>query len=268
MSVSNASDTTDPRSLVAIVTGAGSGIGAATATLLAARGWHVVGMDRDAATLEATVAAIRDAGGAATPFAGDVSSDDECAGAVATAAAAGRLAAVCNIAGIAPYRTSVTEVDPALWNRVLAVNLTSVYLMCRHAAPVMRDGGGGAIVNTASVHAFANQPGSAPYAASKGAIVALTRQMAVDLTAWGIRVNAVAPGSVDTPMSRSAAETLGTTLAELGFVNDPRALGRIADAAEVAAAFGFLVGPESSFVNGTTLVVDGGLLAPLGGTAH
>jgi NAD(P)-dependent dehydrogenase (short-subunit alcohol dehydrogenase family) len=250
---------------VAIVTGAASGIGAATMTLLAERGWVVVGVDLDEAGLQSEVDGVVAAGGRAVAVAGDVSCDTDCAAVVAAATAVGRLAAVCNIAGIAPYHASVTEVSPQQWDRVLAVNLTSVYLMCRHAAPVLRDGGGGAIVNTASVHAFANQPGSAPYAASKGAIVALTRQMAVDLTAWGIRVNAVAPGSVDTPMSRAAAAQLGTSLAELGFVDDPRALGRIARPAEVAAAFGWLVGPESSFVNGTTIVVDGGLLAPLGG---
>lgn len=250
----------------AIVTGAASGIGAATARGLARQGWTVVAADIDEPGLAQTTAAISAMplpAGVAVPVVADVSSDDDCARIVAEATRAGRLSAVCNIAGIAPYGTSVTTVSPEIWNKVLAVNLTSVYLMTRHAAPAIRENGGGTIVNTASVHAFASHPGTAPYAASKGAIVSLTRQMAVDLTSWGIRVNAIAPGSVDTPMSRTAAASLGTTLADMGFTDDPKRVGRIAAAEEVAHAYAWLISPEASFINGTTLVVDGGLLAPL-----
>lgn len=249
-----------PHGRVAVVTGAASGIGAATMLLLCRLGWTVLGVDLDEAGLRRQVAQVD---GRAVAFPADVASDSDCATVVAAARAEGRLEAICNIAGIAPYNTSVVDVTPEVWAQVLAVNLTSVYLMSRHAAPVLRDSGGGSIVNTASVHAYASQAGCAPYAASKGAVVALTRQMAIDLTAWGIRVNAVAPGSVDTPMSRSAAELLGRSLNDLGFVDDPRVVGRIAVPGEVASAYAWLISSQASFVNGTTMVVDGGLLAPM-----
>ena len=248
---------------VAIVTGAASGIGRATARRLASRHLLVVGVDIDESGLEQTAVAIAAEGGRFVALRADVSDDTECARIVHHTLQHGRLTVLCNVAGISPYDQSVLEATPEQWERVLAVNVGSVFFMTRHAAPSMAASGGGVIVNTASVHAFATQRGCAPYAASKGAIVALTRQLALELVGDGIRVVAVAPGSVDTPMSHAAVQQVGSSLAEMGFSSDPRAAGRVGSADEVAAVIDFLASDAASFVNGTTVVADGALLASL-----
>jgi NAD(P)-dependent dehydrogenase (short-subunit alcohol dehydrogenase family) len=247
---------------VAIVTGAASGIGAATAVALAGRGYAVQCVDLDEAGAARTASRIASADGFGSAVRADVADDDDCRRAVEAARGLGRIAAVVNIAGVTPYATSIMDVTPEVWDRVLAVNLRSVYSMSRHAVQCMGDVGG-VIINTASVHAYASHPGCAPYAASKGAIVALTRQMAIDLTSRGVRVVAVAPGAVDTPMSRAAEVTTGRSLEELGFSFDKRQIGRVASAEEIASVICWLASEGASFVNGTTVVADGGLLAPL-----
>jgi NAD(P)-dependent dehydrogenase (short-subunit alcohol dehydrogenase family) len=250
---------------VCIVTGAASGIGRATAVASAARGWVTILGDSDKNGLAAAAAEIEGSGGRAITVAADVSRADDCDALVAAGEELGGVDALCNIAGVAPFGTSIEQTSEEVWERTLRVNLTSVYLLSRRVIPQMRRRGGGVIVNMASVHAFAAMERSAPYAASKGAIVALTRQMAVDLAGDGIRVVAVAPGSVDTPMSTAGAVALGTTLDGLGFSRDPRALGRLGAADEVAEAISWLMSPAASFVNGTTFIVDGGLLSRLPG---
>ncbi len=254
---------------VAIVTGAASGIGAATARALAGRGYAVQCVDLDADGATRTEGGIVAAGGRAGSICADVADDQDCRRAVDAASDLGRVAALVNVAGVTPYATSIMEVTPEDWDRVLAVNLRSVYSMSRHAVELMSVAGG-VIINTASVHAFASHPGCAPYAASKGAVVALTRQMAIDLTPRGIRVVALAPGAVDTPMSRAAELTTGRSLEELGFSFDRRAIGRVAAAEEIASVICWLASDEAAFVNGTTLVADGGLLAllPAPGGSH
>lgn len=249
---------------VAIVTGAGSGIGRATAVRLARAGHAVACVDRDGDSANETAIQIADLGATAVGVTCDVADDDSCAAAVRTAAELGELAVLCNIAGVSLHSTGVLEASPDEWDLVMAVNVRGIYSMTRHAVPQMRPQRKGVVINAASVHAYAAQAGCAPYAASKGAIVALTRQLAVDLTPLGIRVVAIAPGSVDTPMSRSAEVATGLKLEELGFYDDPFALGRMGSADEIAAAFAWVASDEASFVNGTTMVVDGGLLAALG----
>jgi NAD(P)-dependent dehydrogenase (short-subunit alcohol dehydrogenase family) len=139
--------------------------------------------------------------------------------------------------------------------------------MSRFAIPEMRQRGRGVIVNVASVHAYATMPGNAAYAASKGAVVALTRAMALDHAADGIRVVAVAPGCVDTPMSRRSADFAGvSSLEDLGFSFDPNAAGRVAGPEEIAEAIYWLGSDRASFINGTTLMADGALTAALGPT--
>lgn len=239
-----------------IVTGAASGIGLSTAHAFASDGWQVVCVDRDAGGLAAAAAAV---GGEAV--CGNVASDATARAAAEAANRIGRLAAVCNIAGINPPDAGVLAVTDEVWDEVMAVNVRAIVHAARYAVPAMIDGG--AIVNMASVHAFAAMTATAPYAASKGAVVALTRQLALDLAPRGIRVVAIAPGSVDTPMSAAAVAHDGLSLEELGFPRDRRALGRVAEPDEIAAAIVWLAGEHASFVNGTTLVADGGLLARL-----
>lgn len=248
---------------VAVVTGAASGIGRAVARRLSQDGLAVVCIDIDGGGAETTARRIEQGGGRAQACHADVSSSRGCVAAAAVASQLGGVSVLCNIAGISPFASGIRSVDEELWDRVLAVNVKSVYLMSRACLDQLADKDGAVICNTASVHAFAAMPESAPYAASKGAIVALTRQMAVDLASSGIRVVAVAPGSVDTPATRSAAHTMGTTLASLGFVPDRRRLGWLGQPEDVAEVFAFLISPSARFMNGTTVVVDGGLLAPL-----
>lgn len=250
-----------------LVTGAGSGIGAAVARRLAADGLHVVCVDVDDATVQQTASQISALGQSAHAVTADVSDADDCARVADELSALTPLVGLCNVAGICPYGTSIMTTSEQTWDRVLAVNLKSIFLLSVACMPHLVRAPAPTIVNTASVHAFAAHPESAPYAASKGAIVALTRQMAVDLAADGVRVVAVAPGAVDTPMTRAAAATLGSSLDELGFADDPAALGRLGSAAEVADVYAWLLGPGARFVNGTTVVADGGLLAQLPGGA-
>lgn len=249
---------------IAIVTGAASGIGKATAGLLAQTGAHVVCMDLDDGGLRSAVKEIEEAGGRAVAHQGDVSSDVDCAAAVATAGEFGGLDVLVNVAGIMAEDDTVESLPPQTWERVLAVNVGSIFLLGRHAIPAMRLRGGGVIVNTASVHAFATMPGTAAYAASKGAVVALTRQMALDCTPHGIRVVAVAPGSVDTPLSQLAVDRAGvSSLEELGFSRSVRDIGRVAQPNEIAVVIEWLASDAASFINGVTLPVDGALLAKL-----
>jgi NAD(P)-dependent dehydrogenase (short-subunit alcohol dehydrogenase family) len=248
---------------VAVVTGAGNGIGRATAACLAHDEMHVVCVDCDGAAAHRTAAALRAQGAAATGFAADVSRDDDCRAVVDVAAEIGRVRSLCNVAGISPFATSITQVDEAEWDRVFAVNVKSIFLMSRACLPHMEASLAPVIVNVSSVHAFAAMPESAPYAASKGAIVALTRQMAVDLATVGVRVVAVAPGAIDTQLTHAGAEALGMSLDELGFTKDQRRLGWLGEPEDVAQAISWLVSDRARFINGSTLTVDGGLIAQL-----
>jgi NAD(P)-dependent dehydrogenase (short-subunit alcohol dehydrogenase family) len=249
---------------VAIVTGAGQGIGKATAARLAEDGMHVVCVDCVAESAERTVAMLREHDRDATACTADVSRDADCLQAAELAAGLGDIRVLCNIAGISPFSSGIAHASEKLWDRVFAVNVKSIFLMSRACLPYLElCDAYPVIVNMASVHAFASLPESAPYAASKGAIVALTRQMAVDLTPSGVRVVAVAPGAVNTPSSYSAALALEADTHELGFLQDPRRLGWLGDPEDVAEAVAWLASPQARFVNGATLVIDGGLLAQI-----
>ena len=171
-----------------------------------------------------------------------------------------------NSAGIQRYGT-VVETEEAAWDEVLDVNLKGIYLASKHAIPQMRRRGGGAIVNLSSVQAFASQQGVAAYTASKGGINALTRAMALDHAEDNIRVNAVCPASVDTPMLRWSADlfkgdkSIEETVEDWGRMHP---VGRVARPEEVAEVIVFLASPRASFVTGGDYKVDGGLLAALG----
>jgi NAD(P)-dependent dehydrogenase (short-subunit alcohol dehydrogenase family) len=174
----------------------------------------------------------------------------------------GRLSALVNSAGIQRYGTAETT-PVEVWDEVLNVNVRSMFLAAKYAVPLMRRSGGGAIVNVASAQATASQQNVVAYTASKGAIVAMTRAMAVDHAGDGIRVNSVSPGSVDTPMLRQSARDVSAedpdaVIAQWGAMHP---LGRVGQPAEIADAILFLASPLSSFVTGAELRVDGGVLA-------
>lgn len=246
---------------VAIVTGAGSGIGRGVARLLASEGAGVVAVDRDGPALDAVVEAIRAGGGHAVAVVGDVTVSDDCRRAVDEAVARfHRLDVVVNSAGIIRRADVVTTTEDE-WDRVMDVNAKSIFLFGKHAVPVMAAAGGGSIVNVASGWGLKGGANAAAYCASKGAAILLTRAMAIDHGPQGIRVNAICPGDTDTPMLREEARQLGES--EASFLADAaaRPLERLGTPEDMAEAVLFLVSDRSSWVTGASIVVDGGGLA-------
>jgi NAD(P)-dependent dehydrogenase (short-subunit alcohol dehydrogenase family) len=239
---------------VGLVAGAGSGIGRATARLLAERGGAVVAADVDRAAAEETAALVRAAGGRAEGAGCDVTRAEDVEAALAAARRAfGRLDVVVNCAGIlrvAPLEaTSQRE-----WEEVLAVNLTGAFLLTRAALRVLREGGGGAIVHVASRAAIRAKEGHGAYAASKAGILQLTQMAAVEGAPHGIRVNCVCPGFIDTPMTRRGYDIE----AAIAAWNAVCPLGRPGTPEDVARAMLFLASDDAAFITGVALPVDGG----------
>jgi NAD(P)-dependent dehydrogenase (short-subunit alcohol dehydrogenase family) len=249
---------------VALVTGGASGIGRATALLFASSGGAVSIVDLDEAGGAAVAREITGAGGRALFVKADVSSAADCQRAVErTVAALGGLDILFNNAGII-RRASVLETSEEEWDRVMGVNVKSVFLLSKHAIPVMAESGGGVIVNTASGWGLAGGKDAASYCASKGAVVLLTKAMAIDHGPQNIRVNCICPGDTDTPMLRSEAEQLGESIERFIAEGSERPLGRIAQPEDIARAALYLASDASSAVTGISLVVDGGGLAGSG----
>jgi 3-oxoacyl-[acyl-carrier protein] reductase len=239
----------------ALVTGAGSGIGAAIATHLAARGANVAVNDIDPAAAERTVAAIAAASGIAVAFAADVTSEPEVRSMCRRIGETfGALDILVNNAGVLST-TPTGELTVDAWERTLAVNLTGAFNCCRAVLPAMQQRRYGKIINIASL---AGESGGisvgADYAASKGGLLALTRKLALEVAAFAINVNAIAPGTTSTPMVDAMPEEDRVNL----LAKIP--LGRFATPADIAHAACFLAGDESSFITGATLDVNGGLL--------
>ena len=245
----------------AIVTGAASGIGRATAVLLAREGAAVVAADLDEAGVADVVAAIGAEGGRATGVRCDVTVEADCRRLVEAAVAGfGGLDVVVSSAGII-RRTSVVDTTEAEWDRVMAVNVKAVFLLGKHAIPEMAHGGGGAVVNISSGWGLKGGPRAASYCASKGAVVNLTRAMAIDHGPQGVRVNCVCPGDTDTPLLRSEARQLGEEVTAFLASSAERPIRRLGTPEDTARAVLFLASDAASWVTGTTLVVDGGGLA-------
>jgi len=245
----------------AIVTGGAGGIGRATSLAFAAEGAAVAVVDLNAEAAQAVADEIRDAGGTAIAIAADVSSEAEIERIVATTVAdLGGIDVVFNNAGII-RRTTAVETTVEEWDRVFGVNVRAIFLMCKHAVPVMAASGGGSIINTGSGWGLKGGGQAISYCASKGAVVNMTRALAIDHGPQGIRVNSVNPGDVDTGMLRDEARQLGQ--AESGFLAEAadRPLQRMGQPREIAAAVVWLAGDESSYVTGSALVVDGGGIA-------
>jgi len=242
---------------VALVTGGASGIGRATAILFGREGAAVVVQDIKEGG-QATVEAIVAAGGRASFIRGDVTRASDCQAAVQKAVAEfGKLDVLVNNAGII-RRASVVDTTEEEWDRVMAVNVKSVFLLSKAAIPIMARSGGGVIVSTASGWGLDGGRDAASYCASKAAVVNLTRAMAIDHADQNIRVNCVCPGDTDTAMLREEARQLGQDESQFLARSAQRPLGRMGRPEEIAHAILFLASDASSYVTGTALVVDGG----------
>jgi NAD(P)-dependent dehydrogenase (short-subunit alcohol dehydrogenase family) len=245
----------------AIVTGAGSGIGRATALLFAKKGAFVALVDHDTAGLQETIAIIRDAKGDGSVHVGDVGDAEFAKGAVAEIASRhGRLDVLVTAAGFSCGGTVLTT-DPADWDAVFRTNVGGTWVWARAAVPVMQRQRKGSIITLASQLAIAGGRGNSAYIAAKGAIISLTRTMAVDFSTDGIRVNAIAPGAIDTPMLRRSFARHADPEQVREVSRNRHAMKRFGKAEEVAETALHLASDASSFTTGSVLVVDGGWLA-------
>jgi NAD(P)-dependent dehydrogenase (short-subunit alcohol dehydrogenase family) len=252
--------TDPPQGKRIFVTGAATGIGRATAEHLVAQGNRVFGVGLDGEEGRAVHA------GKAPQLVfreTDLTQEADIRAAVEAACEAlDGLDGVVNCAGIYPTGKRLEDVTDAEWDLTLAVNLTAIFRVCRATLPLLRAAGGGSIVNIASVHAVSTVPLVPAYAATKAAVVGLSRQMALDYAVDSIRVNAVLVGSVATRMTLDGLDEAGGAEA-IGLTFRKNAIGRIGEASEIATAIAFLLSDAASFVTGSALLADGGLSARL-----
>ena len=248
---------------VAVVTGAGMGIGKAIAIAFAREGASVAIVDINPEAGAETVAQIQAEGNRTIFIDADVAkAADAQRIAIEAVNAFGGIDILVNNAGIQLYG-SVVETTEAEWDAVLGVNLKSIFLCSKYCIPEIQKRGGGAVINVASVQGMASQERVAPYSATKGGAISLTRNMAIDFASSNIRVNCVCPGSIDTPLLRAAAQLTDDPQSTVREWGDAGVLKRIGRPEEVAQVILFLAGARSSFITGAAYVVDGGLTIQL-----
>jgi NAD(P)-dependent dehydrogenase (short-subunit alcohol dehydrogenase family) len=246
---------------VALITGGASGIGRATAILFTQEGAAVAIVDINAEQGKSAVRAIESAGGKAIFIACDVTSADDCRAAVEkTVAIFGGLHILFNNAGII-RRADVINTTEEDWDRVMAVNVKSIFLMSKYAIPHMERAGGGSIINASSGWGLRGGGSAVSYCASKGAVVNMSRAMAIDHGKDNIRVNSICPGDTDTPMLRDEARQLGQSEEDFLAEAANRPLRRYAQPIEIAQAVLYLASDVASYITGAALVIDGGGLA-------
>lgn len=247
---------------VAIITGGGSGLGRATSLLFAKEGAKVAVADIDVAGAEATVTMIEDLGGEAVAIKADVTkAADVKAMVAATVKKYGKLHILFNNAGIAgdQYKATVETFDEANWDKILSVNLKGVFLCSKYGVPELLKSGGGVIINTASIAGLVGM-GNHAYGASKAGVTIITKTMALELSPKGVRVNAIAPGFIDTPLSRGNRRGMseGEQAQNVARLAASAPMGRIGRPEDIAHAALFLASDEAAYITGHTLVVDGG----------
>ena len=246
---------------VAVITGAGSGIGRAMALLFAREGARVLVADVNGGAAEETVAQVVAAGGIAEARTVDVTSPEQVRGMIERAVEAhGKIDILCNNAGIGST-TDIVECEPDEWDRVMTVNVKSVYLGCKYVIPQMLKQGGGAIINTASVAGMIGIVKRASYSTSKGAVIALTRQVAIESVEQGIRVNCLCPGTVDSPWVGRLLSQADDPAQARTALQARQPMGRLGTPEEIAAAALYLASDDAAFITGTGLVIDGGWTA-------
>jgi NAD(P)-dependent dehydrogenase (short-subunit alcohol dehydrogenase family) len=245
----------------AVITGAASGIGLATASLLANMGAKVAIIDINESAGNEAVKEINKRGGKTKYFACNITSNKECKNTIETIHEEfGRIDILFNNAGIIK-RKNIIDLDEQDWDQVLEVNLKGIYLLTRYVIPIMIKGNGGSIINTGSGWGLKGGPNALAYCASKGGVVNMTRAMAIDLGKYGIRVNCVCPGDIDTPMLRGEAHQLGIDEEEFMKEAANRPINRVGTPLDIAYAVLYLASDMSTWVTGSILVVDGGGIA-------
>ena len=246
---------------VCIVTGGASGIGLATCEVFAREGAKVMIADRDLAAANKAVATLVQKGGKALAVQCDVSHADSVVAMIqATVAAYGRLDVIVNNAGYG-IAGSLSETSDEDWEALMGVNVRGVFLCCKHAIKQMQKNGGGTIVNVASVVAAVGIRNRAAYVASKGAVAAMTRSIALDYVASHIRCNAIAPGTIDTPYYTEILAKAADPVAIRQGLEARQPMGRLGTPEEIANGILFLASDESSFATGSILTIDGGMTA-------
>ncbi len=246
---------------LALITGAASGIGRETALQMARSGYQAIAVDVNVDGGQKLAEEARQADLSLTFISADVSDDQETDHLFSYVRTLGApLTALVNAAGIVVF-DNPENISLADFDRIIRVNLRSVWLMCNKARPLMFEAGGGAMVNISSVHAWATDNLVSPYTASKGGISALTRSLAIAWGRQGIRVNAVLPGPIDTPLMRANLRAVGDEEEEYAKTGAALALGRVGQPIEIAHVVEFLCSAKASFMTGAEILVDGGMLA-------